>query len=108
MVMIEQEAVKKKEMCAMCSMCELPVKDAKSCYIDPVDFTFLCKDCWSNIPTIDEMEALILKIRDNQRHWTDKLEKYKPFLSLAGNEGTPVSPTSVEEVELPEVEELRV
>ena len=44
--MLETEAIKKKEMMAVCSMCELPVPDAKSCYTDPVDFTFLCIHCF--------------------------------------------------------------
>jgi hypothetical protein len=100
MVMMETEAVKKKELMAVCSMCELPVPDAKSCYTDPVDFTFLCIHCFHNIPTIKEMETLIEKIRHNQKYWTDKKAKYVSFLSLQPDNGNPIPPTSITEVDL--------
>ena len=106
--MIEQEALKKKEMLAVCEMCETAVPDAKSCYCNPVDFTFLCLNCFTHIPTVEEAESLILKIRENQKMWTAKKDKYKEFLSLQPENGKPIPPTSVEEVELHEVEELRV
>ena len=100
MVYIENEAQKKTEILAVCQLCECKIPNAHSCYIDTVKLEFLCKDCYNDTPSISEMEALIEKIRKEQRRWSEKKLQFQPFLPTE-----PLMPSSVEEVE---IEELRV
>jgi hypothetical protein len=90
MVFTEVEAHKKTEILAVCEMCECKIPNAKSCYCNPTLLTFMCIECFSHVPTIQEMELLIEKIREQQIEWTIKKEKYISFSQL-GIE-TPIPP----------------
>jgi len=83
MVYTEKEAQKKTELLAVCEMCECKIPNAKSCYCNPTLLTFMCVECFSHVPTIKEMEALIEKIKENQILWSEKKEKYISFLELS-------------------------
>lgn len=106
MVFIENEAMKKTELLAVCELCDIKIANAQQCFIDMEHLTFMCRDCYEDTPSLKDMEELIEKIRSEQQRWGEKKLRYKAF---APETSAPIFPDSVTEVELPPlVEELRV
>ena len=95
MVLFEKQLEHKTELLAKCEMCECCVPDAKSCYVNHARLTFLCLQCYDDIPTLEETERMVSKLRLHQKTWAEKKAEYQSFISIA----TPV----VKPTEMPEL-----
>jgi len=83
MVQYEKELEKKTELLAKCEMCECCVPDAKSCYINHAKLTFLCLQCYNDIPSEAETERMVEKLRAYRKVWACKKLEYQSFISVA-------------------------
>ena len=90
MVLFEKELERKTELLATCEMCGGNVPDAKSCYVDHSKLTFLCVQCFTDIPSEAETERMIAKLIAYQKLWSDKKAEYVKFISVAKEVNLPL------------------
>ena len=83
MVQFERELERKTELLAKCELCGGCVPDAKSCYINHAKLTFLCLQCYDDIPTLEECEVMVSKLRLHQKTWEERKVAYESFVSTA-------------------------
>ena len=57
--------------------------DAKSCYVDHSRLTFLCVQCFADIPSSEETERMIAKLIAYQKLWSEKKLAYQSFIPVA-------------------------
>jgi ribosomal protein L40E len=83
MVQFEKEIQKQTELLAVCEMCASNVPDAKSCYVDHSRLTFLCIQCFADIPSEAETERMVAKLIAYQKLWAEKKAGYVKFITVA-------------------------
>ena len=95
MVLVEKESEVKAGLLAVCEMCEAKIPDAKSCYVDPVQMKFLCVQCFTQVPSIQEAEELCRKIIHHQAYWTKRKNEFIAFTDMNAKQMECPPPTPV-------------
>ena len=90
MVLFEKMNERKTELVAMCEMCESPVQSAQDCYVDHSRLTSMCVTCFHHIPSLEETEQMVAKLRAYQKLWAGKKELYQSFISVAKEVNLPL------------------
>jgi hypothetical protein len=77
------EKVKTNQFSPVCSACSQYVKSAEECYMDYYFTNVMCKECYDNVPTLEEYTEMIQTLKDKYDFLTNIKTKVKPF-SLEG------------------------
>ncbi len=83
MVLFEKQLERKTELLAKCEMCECCVPSARDCYVNHARLTFLCLQCYEDIPSEAETERMVEKLRAYQTLWAAKKIAYESFINIA-------------------------
>jgi hypothetical protein len=99
MVLVEKESEIKAGLLAVCEMCEAKIPDAKSCYVDTIKMKFLCVQCFTQVPTIEEAEELCRKIIKHQAFWAKRKNEFVAFSHMNAKQidCPPVTPVGLKE-----------